>query len=177
MIYLIPNLLRDLLRTRTDLLLENMALRQKINVLRRNHPKPAFSRRDRLFWVALCHCWRSWRRPLALVKPETVITWHRRAWRRWWRWKSRAKEAGRPRVPWEVIKLIKRISRENPTWGAPRIHGELMMLGYWVSESTIMFRTVYVFVVLSLDRRRIFHFNVTTRPTAVWTARAALPGH
>ena len=152
--------------------------------------------------------WNSWRKPLALVKPETVIAWHRRGWRLWWRWKSRPKEVGRPRIPYEVIELIKRISRENPTWGAPRIHGELMMLGYWVSESTvarymikrrgrptqnwktfvrnhlhetaaidfltvpsIFFKNIYVFVVLSLDRRRIVHINVTQHPTAAWTAR------
>jgi transposase InsO family protein len=142
------------------------------------------------------------------VQPETVIGWHRKAWRLWWRRKSRPRGVGRPRVPWEVIELIKRISRENPTWGAPRIHGELMMLGYFVSEATVarymvkrrgrptqnwktflrnhlaetaaidflsvptvMFRTLYVFVVLSLDRRRIVHVNVTTHPTAEWTAR------
>ena len=141
------------------------------------------------------------------MQPETVIAWHRKGWRLWWRWKSRPKEVGRPRVPWEVIELIRRISRENPTWGAPRIHGELMMLGYYVSEATVArymvkrrgrptqnwktflrnhlaetaaidfltvptvtFRTLYVFVVLSLDRRRIIHFNVTTHPTAEWTA-------
>ncbi len=200
-------LLRDLLRPRHDLMLENLALRQQINVLRRGNPKPAFRLRDRLFWVVLMRTWAGWRRPLALVKPETVIAWHRKGWRLWWRWKSRPKEAGRPRVPWEVIELIRRISRENPTWGAPRIHGELMMLGHFVSEATVArymfkrrgrptqnwktflrnhlhetaaidfltvptvtFRTLYVFVVLSLDRRRIVHLNVTTHPTAEWTA-------
>lgn len=130
-------LLRDLLRPRHDLMLENLALRQQINVLRRGNTRPAFRLRDRLFWVVLMRIWAGWRRPLALVKPETVIAWHRKGWRLWWRWKSRPKEAGRPRVPWQAIELIRRISAENPTWGAPRIHGEMMMLGYFVSEATV----------------------------------------
>lgn len=207
MMTILLNTLRDLLRPRGDLLLENLALRQQILVLQRTNPKPPFNNADRTFWVLLCRWWAGWRRPLRLVQPETVIAWHRKGWRLWWRWKSRPKEAGRPRVPWEVIELIRRISRENPTWGAPRIHGELLMLGYYVSEGTVArymvkrrgrptqnwktflknhlaetaaidfltvptvtFRTLYVFVVLSLDRRRIIHFNVTTRPTAEWTA-------
>ena len=207
MMTILLNTLRDLLRPRGDLLLENLALRQQILVLQRANPKPPFNNADRTFWVLLCRWWAGWRRPLRLVQPETVIAWHRKGWRLWWRWKSRPKEMGRPRVPWEVIELIRRISRENPTWGAPRIHGELLMLGYYVCEGTVArymvtrrgrptqnwktflknhladtaaidfltvptvtFRTLYVFVVLSLDRRRIIHFNVTTRPTAEWTA-------
>lgn len=207
MLIILLDTLRDLLRPRGDLLLENLALRQQILVLQRTNPKPPFNTADRTFWVLLCRWWAGWRRPLRLVKPETVIAWHRKGWRLWWKWKSKPKEIGRPRIPWEVIELIKRISRENPTWGAPRIHGELMMLGHYVSEATVArymvkrrgrptqnwktflrnhlhetvaidfltvptvtFRTLYVFVVLSLDRRRIVHFNVTTHPTAEWTA-------
>jgi putative transposase len=207
MLNILLKTLRDFLRPRRDLLLENLALRQQINVLRRGNPKPALRLRDRIFWVALLRTWSGWRRPLAIVRPETVIAWHRRGWRLYWRWKSKSQEIGRPRVPWEVIELIRRMSRENPTWGAPRIHGELMKLGYFVCESTVarymvkrrgrptqdwktfirnhigetaaidfltvptvMFRTLYVFVVLSLDRRRIVHVNVTTHPTAEWTA-------
>ncbi len=207
MLHLLLHTLRDLLRPRRDLLLENLALRQQILVLQRANPKPPLNNADRAFWVLLCRWWAGWRRPLRLVKPETVIGWHRLGWRLWWRRKSRPKDVGRPRVPWEVIELIRRISRENPTWGAPRIHGELMMLGHYVSEATVArymvkrrgrptqnwktflqnhlpetaaidfltvptvtFRTLYVFVVLSLDRRRIVHFNVTTHPTAEWTA-------
>lgn len=192
---------------RLPALLENLALRQQLNVLRRGNPKPRFNFWDRLFWVVLLRTWSQWRRPLALIRPETVIAWHRKGWRLLWRWKSCPKTVGRPRVPWEVIELIRRISRENPTWGAPRIHGELMMLGYALSEATVArymvkrrgrptqnwktfirnhlaetvaidfltvptvtFSTLYVFVVLSLDRRRIVHMNVTAHPTAEWTA-------
>lgn len=207
MLTILLSTLRDLLRPRADLLLENLALRQQINVLRRGKPKPSFNIWDRIFWVVLLRTWSRWRQPLALVRPETVIAWHRKGWRLLWRWKSRPKAAGRPRVPWEVIELIRRMSRENPTWGAPRIHGELMMLGYFLSEATVArymlkrrgrptqnwktfirnhlaetvaidfltvptvtFRTLYVFVALSLDRRRIVHMNVTAHPSAEWTA-------
>ncbi|MBM3496720.1 MAG: transposase family protein [Armatimonadetes bacterium] len=208
MLNLLLALLRDLLLPRRDLLLENLALRQQILVLQRTNPKPPFRDRDRAFWVILRQLWDGWRRPLRLVQPETVIRWHRKSWRMWWRWKSKPlQQAGRPRIPWEVIELIRRISRENPTWGAPRIHGELMKLGYFLHESTVArymvkrrgrpaqnwktflrnhlhetaaidflivptvtFRTLYVFVVLSLDRRRIVHLNVTEHPTAEWTA-------
>jgi len=148
MLTILLHTLHDLLRLRPDLILENLALRQQINVLRRGNPKPALRLRDRLFWIVL-----------------------------------------------------------RRTWAAPRIHGELLMLGLWVRESTVArymvkrrgwptqnwktflrnhlaetaaidfltvptvtFRSLYVFVVLSLDRRRIVHVNVTTHPTAEWTA-------
>jgi len=96
MLTIFLNILRDLLRPRSDLLLENLALRQQINVLRRDNPKPALRLRDRLFWIVLMWTWAGWRRPLALVQPATVIGWHRKAWRVWWRRKSRPKEPGRP---------------------------------------------------------------------------------
>ena len=73
-------------------------------------------------------------------------------------------EVGRPRIPYEVIELIRRMSCENPTWGDPRIHGELMKLGFWVSESTVARYMIK-------RRRRVVHFNVTYHPTAEWTAR------
>ena len=111
MLYLILNTLRDLLRPNRDLLLENLALRQQILVLQRTNPKQPFSLLEKAFWVVLYRKWNNWRRPLALVKPETVIAWHRKGWRLWWRWKSRTREIGRPRIPYEVIALIKRISR------------------------------------------------------------------
>jgi hypothetical protein len=138
MLNLLIALLRDLLRPRHDLLLENLALRQQILVLQRTNPKPPFRNRDRAFWVLLCHWWAGWRRPLRLVQPETVIKWHRKTWRMWWRRKSKPlQQPGRPRIPWEAILLIRRISRENPLWGAPRIHGELMKLGYFLHETTV----------------------------------------
>jgi len=208
MTFILLGFLRDLFRPRRDLTMENLALRQQLLVLERANPRPPLTELDRAFWVLLSRWWSEWHRPLRIVQPETVISWHRRMWRCWWRWKSRPKTSGRPRIPVEVIDLIRRISRENPTWGAPRIHGELLKLGYDVSEPTVsrymlkhhgrptqnwktflrnhtseiaaidfltvptvMFQTLYVFVVLSLDRRRIVHINVTRNPTAAWTAR------
>ena len=87
--------------------------------------------------MLLSRLWTDWRRPLRIVQPETVIGWHRRVWRFWWRWKSRDKTIGRPRISEELIEMMRRISRENPTWGAPRIHGELLKLGYDVSEAAV----------------------------------------
>jgi len=85
MLTILLNILRDHLRPRSDLPLENLALRQQINVLRRDNPKPAFRLCDRLFWIVLMRTWAGWRRPLALVQPATVIGWHRKAWRLCWR--------------------------------------------------------------------------------------------
>ncbi|MDO9069567.1 MAG: helix-turn-helix domain-containing protein [Deltaproteobacteria bacterium] len=135
MLKLILHALRSGFRARRSLALENLALRQQILILQRANPKPAFRPLDRLFWVLLSRLWPGWRRPLRLVKPETVIAWHRQLWRQWWRRKCRPGEPGRPRIPLELIELIRRISRENPTWGAPRIHGEVRMLGFEVCSA------------------------------------------
>ena len=92
---------------------------------------------DRLFWVVLSRLWSGWREILVIVKPETVIGWHRKGFRRFWTRKSRRGKPGRPPVSSEVRGLIRRMSRENPLWGAPRIHGELRMLGFEVSEAAV----------------------------------------
>ena len=92
---------------------------------------------DRLFWVVLSRLWSGWREILVIVKPETVIGWHRKGFRRFWTRKSRRGKPGRPPVSSEFRGLIRRMSRENPLWGAPRIHGELRMLGFEVSEAAV----------------------------------------
>jgi len=120
--------LRDLLRPRHDLIIENLALRQQILVLERAGARPRLRPADKAFWVVLSRCWRHWRRPLRLVKPSTVIAWHRRGWRLYWRGRSRPGKGGRPGIPIAAIDLIRRMSH-FPLWGAPRIHGELLMLG------------------------------------------------
>jgi transposase InsO family protein len=144
---------------------------------------------------------------LLIVQPETVISWHRQGFRLYWRWKSRTKQ-GRPCVDREICDLIRRMSHENPTWGAPRIQSELALLGYTVAESTVArymtrspkppsqtwraflanhmkqtaaidfftvptvtFRVLFCFILLSHDRRRILHFNVTEHPTQEWAAQ------
>ena len=145
-----------------------------------------------------------------MVKPATVLAWHRKGFKLFWRWKSRKRGPGRPRISAEVRKLIVAMAEMNVGWGAPRIHGELLKLGIEISEITVSrympkrpppagsrqrwatfvrnhlhetlaidfavvptatFGIVYVFFVLSLERRRVLHFNVTHHPTAEWTAQ------
>ena len=193
---------------RAALATEVVALRQQLAVYKRKKPRPRLEWRDRVFWVLLSRWWRDWRSALVIVKPDTVVGWHRRRFRLYWRWKSRG---GRPKVDPQVRTLIRRMSRENPLWGAPRIRAELRLLGYEVAESTVAkymirttrepspswktflanhahemaaidfftvptatFRVLYVFVVLSLDRRRVLHFNVTADPSAQWAARQVI---
>ena len=86
---LLLGLLRDLFRPSRDLVIENLSLRQQMLVLERTNPRPLITELDRTFWVLLSRLWADWRRPLRIVQPETVIAWHRRVWRFWWRWKSR----------------------------------------------------------------------------------------
>jgi putative transposase len=130
-------LLRSLLVPRLVLVTENLALRQQLVVLRRSANRPRLRHRDRLFWIALSQLWQNWRSILVIVKPETVIKWHRQGFKYYWRWKSRSGHVGRPKIDQEIRDLIRRLSRENPTWGAPRIQAELHLLGYEVADSTV----------------------------------------
>lgn len=128
---------RSLFAGRSDLLLENLALRQQLAVLTAKRPRPRMRTADRFFWVVLRRVWPRWKEVLVLVQPDTVVRWHREGFRRYWRWKSRAKDAGRPPTKAEIRALVRRMAADNPTWGAPRIHGELLMLGIEVSERTV----------------------------------------
>jgi transposase InsO family protein len=121
---------------RTALAAENLALRQQLAVLHRSLPRPKLRPRDRLFWAWLSRLWRGWRSVLVIVRPETVVRWHRLGFRLFWRWKSRGRP-GRPKVAAEVRGLIRRMSRENPLWGAPRIRADLRLLGHKVAKSTV----------------------------------------
>jgi putative transposase len=123
-------------RSRTDTALEILALRQQVAVLKRKRPRPRLSPLDRLFWTALRTTWSRWRDVLVIVKPETVVGWHRAGFRLYWRWKSR-RRGGRPRITSEVRALIRRLAQENTDWGAPKIHGELQKLGFVLSERTV----------------------------------------
>jgi hypothetical protein len=129
--------LRTGLRSRADLLAENLLLRHQLAVLTRPTCKRHRIRaRDKLLWVlARCLC-RDWRRNLVLVRPETVVGWHRRGWRLFWRWRSRC-PLGRPRLSPEVRDLIATVSNDNPLWGTERIRGELLKLGVVVSNRSI----------------------------------------
>jgi putative transposase len=135
---LLPVLVGRVFFARRDLLMENLALRQQLAVLRRRHPQPRFASSDKVFWVVLRGLWSGWKQALILVQPETVVRWHRSGFKLYWTWLSRHRAcAGRKCVGRELRELIFRMVAENPTWGAPRIHGELKMLGFDVSERTV----------------------------------------
>ena len=121
-------------RSRRALLLENLALRQQLATLVHKRRRPRLFPVDRLFWAALRDLWPDWISALAIVKPATVVGWHRRAFRGYWRRLSRKR--GRPRVDLRLRELIELMAREN-RWGAPRIHGEILKLGLNVSERTV----------------------------------------
>ena len=104
--------------------------------MKRTTQRPRLTHADRAFWVALSRLWTGWQHALILVKPETVIRWHRKGFKLYWTWKSR-NQGGRPRIDADIRLLIRRMARENPTWGAPRIHGESRKLGFEVSEATV----------------------------------------
>jgi len=127
-----------LFRGRRSLLLENLALRQQLAVLKGRHPRPRLGLFDKLFWVVARRVRSTWKRLLIIVTPETVVRWHRAEFRLYWRLISKSRtRVGRRPTSKEVRKLIFRMVAENPTWGAPCIHGELLMLGFAISEGTI----------------------------------------
>src|SRR5258705_8720263 len=116
---------------------EILALRHQLNVLRRKSPKRlAFGNVDRLVFTALCHVAPGALDALKILKPQTVIRWHRAGFRTHWRWKSRP-HGGRPKTPADIRQLIRDMSIANPLWGAPRIHGELLKLGIGVGQTTV----------------------------------------
>jgi transposase InsO family protein len=201
-------LLLSLTKSRHQLLLENLALRQQVTMLRQSVKRPRTTTADRLFWVLLSRHVDDWRQMLHSLHPDTVVRWHRQGFRLYWRWKSRGPKPGRPAVDTGLRKLIREMQASNIGWGAPRIHGELLKLGIEVSQATVSkymirskkppsqtwraflsnheeslaamdfftvptarFRVLYVFIVLSHDRRRVVHFNATEHPTAQWTAQ------
>ena len=129
-------LVRALSADRARLALENVVLRQQLNVLRRSVKRARINDGDRLFWVLMHRLFAEWKEHLVVVKPETVIRWHRQGFCYYWKWKSQPK-GGRPAIAPEVIRLIRRMSVENVLWGAPRIRAELALLGHDVAESTV----------------------------------------
>jgi len=187
---------------------EIVALRHQIAVLQQSAPRRLRLRQsDRLLWIWLSRCWPAWRHWLRILKPDTVLRWHRTAFARYWTRKSR-RRPGRPSLAAAIRDLIQQMSQANFLWGAPRIHGELLKLGIEVAPSTVgkylrrrrsppsqtwrtfltnpmkqmasmdfftvptvTFRVLFVFIVLSQDRRRVLHFNVTDHPSEEWTAQ------
>lgn len=129
-------LLRAVLINRSHLVLENLVLRQQLAVLKRQQPQPQLKSVDRFFWVIISRFWPVWKSCLLLVQPQTVIAWHRKGFKLYWHFLSRNGK-GRPTIVPEIRTLIRQMSQSNPLWRAPRIHGELMKLGFMVSERTV----------------------------------------
>src|SRR5262245_28883086 len=130
-------MLRGAVRSRVALHLKILALRHQLQVLQRSRPRRLhLAKADRWLWAWLSRAWTGWQTALVIVKPETVIAWHRQGFRLFWTWKSRH-HTGRPPVPADVRILIRRMAQDNPLWGAPRIHGELLKIGVAVSQATV----------------------------------------
>ena len=129
---------RSSVPSRLELETEILALRHQLAVLQRQAPKrPRLGRVDRLLWVLLSRLWPNWRRAVQIVTPDTVMRWHRRGFARYWRWRSRPQQMGRPTVAVAIRGLIRQMHAANPLWGAPPIHGELLKLGLTVSQTTV----------------------------------------
>ena len=125
------------LKSRADIRAENMMLRHQLDMLLRPSRKRFRTTGvDRLRFVWLYRLWPGSVQAMMIVHPKTLIRWHREGFRWYWRWESR-RRGGRPRVSTEIRQRVRQMSRENPLWGAPRIHGELLKLGFDVSQSTV----------------------------------------
>ncbi|MCP5007120.1 MAG: helix-turn-helix domain-containing protein [Planctomycetes bacterium] len=120
-----------------NLTAKNLALHQQLIVLNRSIKRPQIKTKDRLFWIILYLFWNNWQESLIVLKPETVVGWHKKGFKLFWRWKSRSKGPGRPQISQEIRDLIHNMTIANPLWGAPRIHGELLKLGIEISERTV----------------------------------------
>src|SRR6267378_624532 len=124
-------------KSKNRLAAENAALRHQLIVLqRRVRGRVQLTNGDRLFLVQLYRWFPSVLRAITIIRPETLVRWHRAGFRRYWRWKSRSL-GGRPKIDADLRALIRRMSAENPLWGAPRIHGELLKLGFEVAQSSV----------------------------------------
>jgi putative transposase len=201
----------DLTRSKTELVLENMLLRQQLIVLKRQVKRPALTWRDRTLFVLLASQLQTWKQALVIVQPDTVLRWHRDLFLWVWRRKSKSKRGrGKPPLAGDIVALIRQMAKENRTWGAERIRGELLKLGVQVSKNTIqkymyevrkpgpskqtwgtflrnhasevwgcdflqtydlLFRSLFVFVIIELSTRRLVHFGVTRNPTDAWVAQ------
>jgi len=133
----VVGLARVTIKSRRNLLFENIALRHQLMVLSRKARRPHWNPVDRIVWVWIPLVWYQWRKALWLVQPDTVIGWHREGFRLFCKWKSRPGRAGRKSLAPETIGLIRHISEANPLWGAPRIQGELLKLGIRVAQRTV----------------------------------------
>jgi putative transposase len=200
-----------LFRSRRSMQLEILALRHQLAVYQRSIRRPRIQPADRLLWAWLARLWSGWQDALTVVQPRTVVAWQQKQFRAHWRRLSQAGTSGRPTVAKELRELIRRISQANPTWGSPRMVGELQKLSIHVAKSTVekyrvrhrkapsptwrtflqnhmadvvaldfftvptvTFRVLFVLVILTHERRRVVHFNVTEHPTAEWAAQQVI---
>jgi hypothetical protein len=125
-------------KSKSRLEAENVALRRQLIILRRKvHGRVHLTNGDRLFFVQLYRWFPSVLNTVTIMRPETLVRWHRAGFRRYWRWKSRSFGGGRPQIDGDLRALIRRMSIDNPLWGAPRIHGELLKLGFEVAQSRV----------------------------------------
>ena len=191
--------------SRKSLILENLMLRQQLNIYKRKNKRPKLENIDRIIFVWISKIFCKWKSTLIVVNPTTVIGWHKKGFKLCWGRKSR--RVGRPNIDWELIKLIRRMQKENPLWSAQRIQGELVKLGFSVCDNTvakymrkpktdpekiqrwltflrnhakytvgidflvartIFFKSIYVFVAISHDRRKILHVAVSSKPHSQW---------
>jgi transposase InsO family protein len=139
MFSLLCSLIRLLVRSGhvREAALENLALRQQLTVFKRHRPRPRLGKADRLFWLLLSRTWKDWQRALIIVKPETVVSWHRKGFPLFRTGIFRKKRSGRPEASPEIRALVRKMAAANPLWGAPRLHGELLKLGIEISERTV----------------------------------------
>jgi len=136
-LFLVVSLIKSSLKSQAELARENLALRQQLAILKRERPHARLRQRDRLFWVSLSAIWQRWRESLLVVKPETVVRWHRKGFALYWTCLSQHHAAGRPGTGKDIRELVCKMANANPTWGSPRIHGELLKLGIKISERTV----------------------------------------
>jgi putative transposase len=214
LLFAVVGALRSAFRSKASLVAENLALRQQLAIQRCRTKRPRLVPLDRALWILLSRTWSRWAESLAIVRPETVIRWHRRGFARFWA--RRSKHRGRPPTQPEVIDLIVRMTTDNPRWSRRRIAQELAKLGFFVDKNTVArympkpggrprgpsqtwttfirnhlggtlaidfftvptvtFDVLYVFVVLSLERRLILHATVTAHPYAAWAAQQVVEG-
>lgn len=158
-IRLCTGFLASMFRSRAALQAENLALRHQLCVYQRSVKRPKVKRADRILWSLLAKAWTGWKDALIFVKPDTVIRWQRRRFKEHWRKLSGSGKPGRPPVADEVKELIRTMSSMNPTWGSPRIVGELAKIGITVTKSTV-------------DKYRV---RVRKPPSPTW--RAFLKNH
>ena len=149
LIILLFEFIRLSFKNRHSLILENLLLRQQIIILKRKTKKPKLKNIDRIILIWISKLWSNWKSALIIVKPETLIGWHKEGFKFFWRWKSRT--TGRPLIDWELIKLIRKLQKDNPIWTHQRIQGELVKLGYNVCDNTVK---KYMFKIKPDDSKR-----------------------